>query len=194
MPVTLSRRPGRRLAQQPLRLHYASFPVAQQRNGIRWLHHHPLLGSGGMGEVYLAQHPRLPRQDALKVLRTDVSDDGEFRERFSREADLAPSVSHPHIFTVHDKGEYDEQLWIATAFIDGTDAAQLMRDQYPAGMPLDGAVTIVTAIANALDYAHDRGLLHRDVKPANSLLSQPDKARRAWRRTRHASSWDPTPI
>ena len=134
-----------------------------------------LLGSGGMGEVYLAQHPRLPRQDALKVLRTDVSDDGEFRERFIREADLAASVSHPHILTVHDRGEYDEQLWIATAFIDGTDAAQLMRDQYPAGMPLDETATIVTAIANALDYAHDRGLLHRDVKPANILLSQPDK-------------------
>ena len=135
-----------------------------------------LLGSGGMGHVYLAQHPRLPRQDALKVLRTDVSDDGEFRERFIQEADLAASLSHPNILTVHDRGEYDEQLWIATAYIDGTDAAQLMRE-HPAGMPVDQVLTIVTAIANALDYAHDRGLLHRDVKPANILLSQPDKDR-----------------
>lgn len=135
-----------------------------------------LLGSGGMGLVYLAQHPRLPRQDALKVLRADVSDDGEFHERFIQEADLAASLSHPNILTVHDRGEYDEQLWIATAYIDGTDAAQLMRE-YPAGMPVDEVLAIVTAIANALDYAHDRGLLHRDVKPANILLSQLDKDR-----------------
>ncbi|TDK96494.1 serine/threonine protein kinase [Mycobacterium paragordonae] len=133
------------------------------------------LGAGGMGEVYLAQHPRLPRQDALKVLRTDVSDDGEFRERFIREADLAASLSHPNILTVHDRGEYDGQLWIATSYVDGTDAAQVIREQYPAGLPVDQVRTIVTAIASALDYAHDRGLLHRDVKPANILLSTPDK-------------------
>ncbi len=134
-----------------------------------------LLGTGGMGQVYLAQHPRLPRQDALKVLRADVSDDGEFRERFIREADLAAALSHPNILTVHDRGEYDGQLWIAAAYVDGTDAAQLMREQYPAGLPADQVVTIVTAVASALDYAHDRGLLHRDVKPANILLSKPDK-------------------
>jgi serine/threonine protein kinase len=134
-----------------------------------------LLGSGGMGQVYLAQHPRLPRQDALKVLRADVSDDGEFRERFIQEADLAASLSHPNIVTVHDRGEYDEQLWIATAYVDGTDASQMMREQYPAGVPIDQVLTIVTGIAAALDYAHDRGLLHRDVKPANILLSEPDK-------------------
>jgi serine/threonine protein kinase len=134
-----------------------------------------LVGSGGMGEVYLAQHPRLPRHDALKILRADVSDDGEFRERFIQEADLAASLSHPNIIKVHDRGECDGQLWIATEYIDGTDAAQLMRDRYPSGMPVEDACAIVTAIAQALDYAHDRGLLHRDVKPANILLSQPNR-------------------
>lgn len=134
-----------------------------------------LIGSGGMGEVYLAQHPRLPRQDALKVLRANVSDNGEFRERFIQEADLAASLSHPNILTVHDRGEYDDRLWIATAYVDGTDAAQVTHHQYPAGMPVDQVLTIVTAIAAALDYAHDRGLLHRDVKPANILLSEPEK-------------------
>lgn len=134
-----------------------------------------LLGAGGMGQVYLAQHPRLPRHDALKVLRADLSDDGEFRERFIREADLAASLSHPNILTIHDRGEYDDQLWIATAYVDGTDAAQVMREQHPAGLPVDEVLAIVTAIASALDYAHDRGLLHRDVKPANILLSKPDK-------------------
>ncbi len=131
-----------------------------------------LLGSGGMGEVYLAEHPRLPRKDALKILRPDASDDKDFRQRFIREADLAAALSHPNIVTVHDRGEFDGQLWIATEYVDGTDAAQLVRDRYPAGMPVENASAIVTAIASALDYAHDRGLLHRDVKPANILLSQ----------------------
>src|SRR6516162_1990169 len=133
-----------------------------------------LLGSGGMGEVYLAEHPRLPRRDALKVLPADVSADPDYRARFNREADLASKLSHPHIVSVHDRGEHDGQLWIAMDYIDGTDAARITRDRYPAGMPPDEAVEIITAVAGALDYAHQRGLLHRDVKPANILLSKPD--------------------
>jgi serine/threonine-protein kinase len=92
-----------------------------------------LLGSGGMGEVYLAQHPRLPRRDALKILPADVSADREFRERFNREADLAASLFHPHIVGVHDRGEFDGQLWIAMDYVEGTDAAQLVRDRYMPG-------------------------------------------------------------
>lgn len=133
-----------------------------------------LLGSGGMGEVYLAQHPRLPRRDALKILPADVSADGEYRERFKREADLAATLFHPHIVGIHDRGEVDEQLWISMDYIEGTDAAQLTRDRYPVGMPADEMLSIVTAVASALDYAHQRGLLHRDVKPANILLANPD--------------------
>ena len=133
-----------------------------------------LLGSGGMGEVYLAQHPRLPRRDALKILSSAVSADTVFRARFSREADIAAALSHPHIVTVHDRGEFEGQLWISMEYVDGTDAARLVHDRYPAGMPPDEAVEIITAVAGALDYAHRQGLLHRDVKPANILLSQPD--------------------
>ena len=132
------------------------------------------LGSGGMGEVYVARHPHLPREDALKILRPDIADEG-FRQRFIREADLAAALSHPHIIAVYDRGEFEGQMWIATQYVDGTDAAQLMRERFPVGMPAAEASTIVTAIASALDYAHDRGLLHRDVKPANILLSQPDR-------------------
>jgi serine/threonine-protein kinase len=69
-----------------------------------------LLGSGGMGEVYLAQHPRLPRRDALKLLPHDWSADAEYRARFNREADLASTLWHPHIVGVHDRGEEDGQL------------------------------------------------------------------------------------
>jgi serine/threonine protein kinase len=137
-----------------------------------------LLGSGGMGEVYLAQHPRLPRRDALKVLPAEMSTNGEFRERFNREADLAATLYHPHIVGLHDRGECDGQLWISMDYIDGPDAGRLLHDRYPAGMPRREAVEIITAVANALDYAHQSGLLHRDVKPANILLTEREPKKR----------------
>ncbi|MGY4867310.1 serine/threonine-protein kinase [Mycolicibacterium elephantis] len=132
-----------------------------------------LLGAGGMGEVYLAKHPRLPRLEALKILPEDVSADPEFRQRFAREADIAATLWHPHIVAVHDRGEYQGQLWIAMDFVEGDDAARLVRKRYRHGMPTPDAVEIVAAIASALDYAHERYLLHRDVKPANILLTDP---------------------
>jgi serine/threonine protein kinase, bacterial len=134
------------------------------------------LGAGGMGEVYLAQHPRLPRSDALKVLSQSVCADDEYRQRFHREADIAATLWHPHIVEVHDRGDVDGQLWIAMDYVEGTDAAQLLAERYPSGMPLAEVVRIVTAVGDALDYAHQRDLLHRDVKPANILISNPDTA------------------
>jgi serine/threonine protein kinase, bacterial len=133
-----------------------------------------LLGSGGMGEVYLVQHPRLPRQEALKVLRPDISSDPSFRARFIREADLAAGLRHAHIVGVHDRGEHDGHLWIAMDYIDGTDAAHLLEQKYPVGMPIDVVVPITIAVASALDYAHKKGLLHRDVKPANIMVADLD--------------------
>ncbi|MCK0174017.1 serine/threonine-protein kinase [Mycolicibacterium sp. F2034L] len=133
------------------------------------------LGSGGMGEVYLVQHPRLPRQDALKVLPATVSADAAYRERFNREADIAATLWHPHLVGVHDRGEFDGQLWISMDFVDGTDAARQLRERHPQGMPVAEVLAIVHAVAGALDYAHQRGLLHRDVKPANILLGRPER-------------------
>ncbi len=132
-----------------------------------------LLGSGGMGDVYLAEHPRLPRRDALKVLRTDVCADNEYRQRFDREADIAATLWHPHIVGVHDRGDVDGQIWISMDYVDGTDAGELLRDRYPKGMPKEDVLNIITGVAEALDYAHQQGLLHRDVKPANIMLSDP---------------------
>ncbi|RDH76500.1 serine/threonine protein kinase [Mycolicibacterium moriokaense] len=132
-----------------------------------------LLGSGGMGEVYLAEHPRLPRRDALKVLPADVCADHEYRERFNREADIAATLWHPNIVGVHDRGDVDGQIWISMDYVDGTDAAELLRDRYPDGMPKEEVLNIVTSVGEALDYAHQQGLLHRDVKPANIMITDP---------------------
>lgn len=137
-----------------------------------------MLGSGGMGEVYLAQHPRLPRYDALKVLRTNISADPDYVERFNREADLAAKLWHPHIVGIHDRGKNRGRLWISMDFVDGTDASRLLHDRHPGGMPLPEVLDIVKAVASALDYAHGRGLLHRDVKPANILISDGDHGER----------------
>jgi serine/threonine-protein kinase len=137
------------------------------------------LGSGAMGEVYLVEHPRLPRRDALKVLAQQVSTDPTYRERFNREAQNAATLSHPNIVTVYDRGEDDGQLWISMAYVEGTDAARLLQERYRKGMPPNEVVGIVVAVADALDYAHQRQLLHRDVKPANILLAELDSG--GWR-------------
>lgn len=133
-----------------------------------------LLGSGAVGEVYLAKHPTLPRHDALRILPARVSADPTFRDRFYREADLAATLWHPSIVGVHDRGDFDGRLWIAMDYVYGTNAAQLIKDQYPSGMPAHTVCKIVTAVAGALDYAHQRRVLHGDVNPANILLTDPE--------------------
>src|ERR1700758_4602516 len=140
-----------------------------------------VLGAGGRGTVYLVQHPRLPRQDALKVLSANLTADPQYRARFLREADIAATLSHPNILGIHDRGEHDGQLWISMDFVQGSDAAKLLREGYREGMTLEQALEIVTPVASALDYAHQCGLLHRDVKPANILMADPDsEARRIY--------------
>ncbi|MET9487205.1 serine/threonine-protein kinase [Nocardia sp. NPDC006630] len=125
------------------------------------------LGSGDRGTVYLAAHPRLPRHDALKVLAPGGSD--EFTARFVREAELVARLEHPNIVRVYDRGIERGCLWLAMVYVDGIDAAALIR-RSPAGVPAGEAVRIVTEAARGLDEAHLAGLLHRDVKPANILL------------------------
>src|ERR1700710_444520 len=108
-----------------------------------------LLGTGGMGEVYLAQHPRLPRQDALKILSSASTADDEFRARFIREAELAATLCHPHIVGVLDRCEFNGRLWISMDYVDGTDAGRLIRQRDGNGMPEQDVWEIVTAVAGA---------------------------------------------
>ncbi|MEV6771302.1 serine/threonine-protein kinase [Nocardia sp. NPDC051030] len=132
-----------------------------------------VLGTGGMGTVYLGRHPQLPRWDAIKVLSGEMTIDEEFRARFEREANLAAALDHPNVVAVYNRGEDFGQLWIAMQFVDGVDAAAAMQSD-PRSMTPWRALRIVTEVGRGLDHAHRRGLLHRDVKPANFLLSAGD--------------------
>ncbi|WP_238994844.1 serine/threonine-protein kinase [Mycolicibacterium chubuense] len=128
-----------------------------------------LVATGATGTVYVAKNPTLPRRDALKVLSPDLSRDPAFRERFVREADIASLLNHPNIVSIYSRGEADNgQLWIAMQYIEGTDAEAALQ----AGtMPASRALRIVSEVAKALDYAHQRDVVHHDVKPANILLA-----------------------
>lgn len=128
-----------------------------------------VLAAGATGTVYVAKNPTLPRRDALKVLSADLSRDPAFRERFVREADVASLLNHPNIVSIHSRGEADNgQLWIAMQYVEGTDAEAALQ----AGtMTTPRALRIVGEVAKALDYAHQRDVVHHDVKPANILLA-----------------------
>ncbi|WP_258080857.1 serine/threonine-protein kinase [Nocardia nova] len=132
-----------------------------------------VLGRGGMGTVYLARHPRLPRRVALKLLDREVSADRERRRRFDQEADIVARLEHPGIVRVYDRGADAGHLWISMQYVHGTDAARLDRR----ALTTERVLRIVTETAAALDYAHSKAVLHRDIKPANLLLEAPEAGR-----------------
>jgi serine/threonine protein kinase len=129
-----------------------------------------LIGQGGMGVVYRAYDLRLKRTVALKLVAPELALDERFRERFARETELAISLEHPNVVPIHDAGEVDSRLYLAMRLVEGTDLSALLRE---AG-PLDPAraLAICGQVANVLDAAHAKDLVHRDVKPSNILLDQ----------------------
>jgi len=132
------------------------------------------LGRGGTSVVYRAEHVRLGRPAALKLLSAGVGE-ADFRERFLRESQVAAALDHPSIVPVYDAGEAEDGLlYIAMACIDGSDLKTLLASE--GQLPLRRALRIIGQIGAALDAAHARGLVHRDVKPANILVAEGDRA------------------
>ena len=128
-----------------------------------------LIGVGGMGEVYKARDTRLDRTVAIKVLPTHFAADRERYERFEREARAVASLDHPHIGALYDVGEHDGVSFLVMQYLDGeTLAARLARG----AVPLDQALRYAIDLADALDHAHRRGIVHRDVKPGNIVLTK----------------------
>src|SRR5207244_291432 len=141
-----------------------------------------LLGVGGMGEVYTASDTRLNRTVAIKVLPPHWADDPEMRQRFESEARTIASLSHPHICTLHDIGREIPSIpstgsepdastgagaaidYLVMEYLEGQTLAQRLTR---GALPLDEALEVATAVADALDKAHRQGIVHRDLKPAN---------------------------
>jgi serine/threonine-protein kinase len=128
-----------------------------------------LIGAGGMGEVYRAYDTSKGRMVALKLLRTDMAADPAFQERFRRESRMAARLQEPHVIPVHDFGEIKGVLFIDMRLVDGRSLKDLLREQ--GALEPAKAVAITAQVASALDAAHADGLVHRDVKPENVLLT-----------------------
>jgi CheY-like chemotaxis protein len=129
-----------------------------------------IAGRGGMGVVFRATDLTLDRPVALKVIAPAVASDAVFRARFERECRAAAAIDHPHVVQVFRAGEEGGLLYLTMAFIEGTNLRSVLRDEGP--LEPRRAVAIVAQVADALDAAHERGLVHRDVKPANVLLAR----------------------
>src|SRR5580765_4864594 len=132
-----------------------------------------LLGRGGMGAVYLATHERLARKVALKLISPELAYDEDFRARFLRESQLAASLEHPNVIPIYDADEIDGVLFLAMRYVDGPSLQALLRTR--GKLPPEETLYVTEQIGGALDAAHAAGLVHRDVKPANILISEPGK-------------------
>ncbi len=128
------------------------------------------IGRGGMGRVYLAHDPHLDRRVAIKVLSPSLSGDPEVVARFLSEARIAASLQHPSIVTIYEAGEVQGQAYIVMEYVDGDDLTALLRQSAP--LPTKQAFLLLSQIAAALDYAHSKEIIHRDIKPGNILVTK----------------------
>jgi serine/threonine protein kinase len=137
-----------------------------------------LISRGGMGMVYRVRSLELDQVCALKVLAPEVADDEEFRRRFTREIRIAASLRHANIVAVHNTGEHDGRLFLVMDYIPGADLEQVIRQS--GAIEPHRATSVLKHVASALDAAHDRGLVHRDVKPANILIAAGESGEHAY--------------
>ena len=128
-----------------------------------------LIGRGGMGQVYRAKQLNLDRKVALKVLAPELAADHRFRHRFLRESRIAAGIDHPNVIPIYEAGEDDGVLYLAMRYVEGFDLATLLERE--GRLDPTRTMAIMSQVADALDVAHARGLVHRDVKPANVLLA-----------------------
>src|SRR5207244_3809508 len=133
------------------------------------------VGSGGMADVYLAQDTLLGREVAVKVLHHQFAEDQEFVERFRREASSAAALSHPNIVGIFDRGEWNGTYYIAMEYVAGRSLKSIVREVGAFDPAI--AIEIVVQILRAAQFAHRRGVIHRDLKPHNVILDQEDRAR-----------------
>src|SRR3989449_2585462 len=134
-----------------------------------------LVGTGGMSSVYRAHDRLLERRVALKVLHEQYTGDGDYVERFRREARSVAQLSHPSIVTVIDRGEQDGRQFIVFEYVDGENLKALVEREGP--LPEQAAIELALQIADGLAFAHANGLVHRDVKPQNVLLTEDGRAK-----------------
>lgn len=127
-----------------------------------------LLGRGGMGEVYRAQHPTLNRMVAIKILPLHSEADDDAHKRFNREAQTVARLKHPNIVTLHDVGEQNGQPFMVMEYVDGPDLSTILKQR--GRLPLNEALPLLEDVAAALDYAHSQGVVHRDIKPSNVMV------------------------
>lgn len=144
-----------------------SFAIGEQVGPYRVVQQ---LGHGGMSTVYKAYHAALDRHVALKVLHPAFKGDSNFLERFQREARIVAKLTHPHIVPVYDFSEHEGTPYLVMRYIEGRTLKAELAEQGP--LPLERIVRILRPVCDALEYAHGQGILHRDVKPSNILLSQ----------------------
>jgi ABC-type branched-subunit amino acid transport system substrate-binding protein/DNA-binding beta-propeller fold protein YncE len=128
-----------------------------------------LLGRGGMGVVYRATDLSLDRPVALKLVAPELAEDERFRSRFMNEPRLAAALDHPHVVPIYEAGEHDGQLFLAMRYVEGSDLKTVLER---GRLAPERALSVLAQVADALDAAHRRGLVHRDVKPANVLLDE----------------------
>jgi tetratricopeptide (TPR) repeat protein len=129
-------------------------------------------GRGGMGQIFKATHLRLGRTVALKLVVQELAQDQNRRERFKRESRIAAAIDHPNVIPLYEAGEEGDTLFISMRWVEGTDLRAVIDEGGP--LDLDRACRLVVQVAGALDAAHARELIHRDVKPANILLAEDD--------------------